>query len=262
MRKIFAAIALSLCALSAPAAVLLSDAFIYPNGPLTTVSSGVWTNHSGTPLEVDVTAGKVNLTENESEDVSAALSGPVSSGILYYGLDVNFSGLPSGEGNYFAMLRDSAFVFRARLYATTNGAAAGSYRLGVANSASTPNVVFNSNLPLGSSHRIVVAYDFNSLQTTLWLDPSVETDSSVIATDAVLVTPYSVYSFSLRQSLFLGSPGAPTIQGTGTLTVDNVRVATTFVEAVPEPFSLVPLSLMVFFFASRRTGVCKRSMIL
>jgi len=247
MRKLFAAIVLNLCVLSAPAATLLSEQFTYPNGPLTVVSGGVWTNHSGAALEVDVASGRVNLTENESEDVSAALSGPVTSGILYYGLDLNVSGLPSGEGNYFAMFRDSAFVFRARLYATTNGAVAGSYRLGVATAASTPNVVFNTDISLGTAHRVVVAYDFDNRQTTLWVDPAAESDPNVIATDAVPVLPYSVYSFSLRQSLFLGSPGAPTVQGTGTLTVDNLKVATTFVEAVPEPLSLLPLSLLFVF---------------
>src|SRR6185369_15457261 len=98
-------------------------------------------------------------------------------------------------------------------------ATAGSYRLGVATCASTPNVLFNSDLALGTVHRVIVGYDFSNLLTTLWLDPSAESDPSVSTTDAVPITPYSVYSFSLRQSLFFGSPGAPTVQGMGTLTV-------------------------------------------
>ena len=42
-------------------AALLDEPFNYPDGPLTTVSGGVWALHSGTvPLQVDVTGGKAD----------------------------------------------------------------------------------------------------------------------------------------------------------------------------------------------------------
>ena len=66
------------------AAVILNEAFNYIDGPLTTTSGGIWVNHSGTALQLDVASGKAKLTQSETEDVSAFLSGrPYSSGNLY-----------------------------------------------------------------------------------------------------------------------------------------------------------------------------------
>src|SRR4051812_36065525 len=80
---------------SAGAAVLFADQFTYTDGSLTSVSSGKWANHSGTAGQVDVASGQVNLTETESEDVNAQLTGgAVSTGVLYAGLDFNLSTLP------------------------------------------------------------------------------------------------------------------------------------------------------------------------
>ena len=57
---------LAIATLSSPAALILDEPFSYPDGTLVSVSGGNWTNHSGTLGQVDVTSGKVNLTQAES----------------------------------------------------------------------------------------------------------------------------------------------------------------------------------------------------
>ncbi len=241
MKKLFAIPAvLGVMLPSAFATVLFSDNFnSYGNGPLITVSGGVWSNHSGTLGEVDVLNGAVVLTENESEDVNALIAGgPYSSGVLYYSMLVNFSALPSfAAGGYFAHFKDSGTGFRARLFVTTTGAASGMYRLGINNGSTPVNVIFPADLSLGSWHQAVVRYDLSNVSTTLWVDPLQESDPSVTATDSV--TALQVTAIALRQSRTSST-------GMGTLSVDNVLVATSFVEVVPEPSGLLLFGLTGF----------------
>jgi hypothetical protein len=224
---------------NASATPLFSDDFnAYANGSITAVSAGIWANHSGTAGQVDVQSGVVNLTAAESEDVNALISGgPYTSGLLYYSLIVNFSVLPAGAGNYFAHFKDASTGFRARLFATTVGATPGYYRLAINNGSTPISATFGTDLSLGSFHQAVVRYDAGAVATTLWVDPTLETDTSVTATD--VVTPIGVSAFALRQSRTTGPVDM------GTLTVDNVLVATTFAEVVPvpEPSSILLASL-------------------
>src|SRR3954463_11621114 len=111
-----AALAVVLVAGQSHGAPIFSDNFTYPDGALTTISGGTWANHSGTAGQVNVTSNQVFLTEGESEDVNAVVSGgPYSSGTLYAGLDVNFSALPSANGGYFFHFKDATVSgFRGR----------------------------------------------------------------------------------------------------------------------------------------------------
>jgi hypothetical protein len=240
MKKYLILALLAFVSANASATPLFSDNFnTYANGFLTTVSGGIWANHSGTANQVDVLSGAVNLTATESEDVNALITGgPYTSGLLYYSLIVNFSVLPAGAGGYFAHFKDSTTTgFRARLFATTVGAAPGFYRLGINNGSTPISATFGTDLSLGSAYQAVVRYDVGAVATTLWVDPLLETDPSVTATD--VVTGLGITSIALRQSRTSG----PTDMGT--LTVDNVLVATSFAEvvSVPEPSSILLASL-------------------
>jgi hypothetical protein len=222
MKKCLVVSLLAFVAANASATTLFSDDFNYSNGSLA--------NHSATATQtgqVDVASSQVNLTATEAEDVSATITGsPYAAGTLYYSLLVNFSILPAGTGGYFAHFGDTTTGFRARLFATTVGAAPGFYRLAINNGSTPISATFATDLSLGSSYQAVVRYDLTAVATTLWVNPFLESDPSVSASD--VVTGISVSRMALRQSTATGN-------GMGTLTADNVRVATSFVEVVPEP---------------------------
>ena len=216
-------------AFSAPvtrASVLLSDEFAYPDGPITTNSGGRWNNHSGTAGQADTTAGKLNLTEKESEDINTAIGGapydPASGVVLYARFKASFTTLPSGAGTYFAHLKDATSGFRARVFASAAGAAKGSLRLGIAATTAAASYL-PTDLAQGSTHTIVVRHDVKAGISTLWVDPTSASDLNVVTTDATSGIP--VLALGFRQSLSSGA-------GMGVVAVDDLVVATTFEEAL------------------------------
>ena len=118
-------VAMSLATVS-KAIVILDEPFTYSDGALTNVSTR-WTNHSGTLAQMDVTSGKVNLTQAEGEDMNTGLTGaPYSGTTLYAKFVINLSALPLGNGNYFAHFKDGGTQnFKARVRVTTTNVTAG-----------------------------------------------------------------------------------------------------------------------------------------
>ena len=211
--------------------VIVDDSFNYPDGPLVGVSAGTWTNHSGTLGEVDVTSGKVNLDQRESEDVHVDLAGgPYEGLVLYASFLVNFSALPIGAGTYFAHFKGAtATGIRCRLFATTNGAASGRFRLGLANGAGIPvNVV--TDLELNTDYFLVLRYDTGTPASTLWIHPDSESATLDRAEATDPATALAITSFALRQ--------AGLNPGMGVLTLDELRVGTTFADVVHSGYRL------------------------
>ena len=214
----------------ADGAVLLDDPFTYQDGSLVSVSGGVWVHHSGSLTgEVKVVSESVLLSQTNSEDVSMELAGqpyPPSTNLwLYASMKVRFSSLPSGQGTYFAHFKAAGTSgFAGKIFATTNGAAAGSFRVGIANTSSSVSAVLNSDLSLQVDYVLVLRYAVSNSVSTLWLNPAAESDASVTATDppGLLNT---IAAFALRQSLSNGD-------GMGTLSLDNLIVATTFSDLI------------------------------
>ena len=234
-------LALLLCCNPGQAAIVFSDSFTYPDGALTTVSGGTWANHSGTAGQVNVVSGQTHLTEAESEDVNAVISGgPYTSGKLYAGLDFVFSSLPQGAGTYFFHFKDSTTSgFRGRVFATIQDAASGFYRIGITNGSNTGIVTVPTDLALNTPHRLVLSLDTGATPvSTLYLDSPTETGGTV-ATDVVTALP--ITSIAFRQSTTSG----PTTMGV--LDVDNLVVSTSYSDAavVPEPAALGLLTLCV-----------------
>jgi hypothetical protein len=214
----------------AHATLILSNSFAYADGALITVSAGsplgVWTNHSGTSGQVDVSGGVVNLTQAEAEDVSSGLpGGPYSTGKLYASFKVNFSALPGGNGTYFFHFRDLTTTdFRGKVFATATNSPAGSFRLGVAVGGQNNPALIPSDLSTNAEYKVVLRYDLATTNATLWLNPTSE--ASVInradAIDGPSTVEYPMYSVCFRQS--------GTTPGMGTLTLDDLLIGTTFAD--------------------------------
>lgn len=214
------------------AGLILDELFAYGNGPLVTVSAGVWNTHSGTSGQMDVVAGRAQLDAPQNEDVNTLLAGQpypaTTNTILYASFTVNFSTLPAPSGEYFAHFKDAtAANFRAKVFGLTGGAGAGQFRIGIANASNGPAAVVPAELNLHTDYRIYVRYVISNATAWLWLNPDSEASASASATDAA--APRTVTSFALRQST-----------GIGVLQLDDLRVGTSFADVYVAPPLLPP----------------------
>jgi endonuclease/exonuclease/phosphatase family metal-dependent hydrolase len=209
----------------AGAALLLDDSFSYPDGPLVTVSGGVWAHHSGSASEVMVSSGRVLLSEGNTEDVNAPLAGQpyASSGttnVFYASFTVKFTSLPSSGGTYFAHFKDSSTGFRARIWALTSGAASGKFRLGI---SSTVGSAISATLPVDLSrdtdYTVVTRLANTNSMSTLWVNPESESDASVSTGEST--STFTVVSYAVRENT-----------GEGALNIDNLRVGTSLADVV------------------------------
>lgn len=225
-RKVLGSVCLSVAMWNTDlrAAMILADKFDYPDGILQIVSTNKWVGHSGTTNQVDVSQGALNLTGAETQDVNALLSGqpylPISGGMIYAGFDLKLSALPSKSGAYFAHFKDATNDFRGRIWTLANGAASGSFRLGISSgSSSAAAVVLNTDLQTGVSYKVVCSLVVSNAAFTLWLNPKSESDTHILV-DASGGIPIAAFAF--RQAT-----------GIGTMTIDNVVVGTAFQDIVP-----------------------------
>ncbi len=215
-----------------PGAILLFEPFNYPNGPLVSVSGGSWTTHSGISGQMEVVSGRLDLRVPETEDVNTLVPGQpyaaTSSTVLYASFIVNFSTLPAAGGQFFAHFKNATGSnFRARVFSLTSGAPAGQFRIGIANTATSPTATNLASLNLNADYRVYIRYGISNVTTTLWVDPVSEASPSVTATDgagAQIVT-----SFALRQD-----------SGIGTIALDDLRIGTTFADVYAAPILVAP----------------------
>jgi endonuclease/exonuclease/phosphatase family metal-dependent hydrolase len=212
--------------------LFLFEPFDYADGPLVTVSDGLWVTHSGISGQVDVISGRADLRVPQTEDVSVLLPGQPyaanSSLSLFASFTVNFAALPSAGGQFFAHFKNSGTGFRARVFALTSGAAVGHYRIGIANSVTQPTVTNATDLALNVDQRIYLRYDISTATTILWVNPETETSPHVVAPNdgaAQIIT-----AFALRQD-----------SGIGVLTVDDLRIGTTFADVYDGPNTIPPV---------------------
>ncbi len=252
MKIILTIAALVMAATVAPASTILNDNFSYADGSLTNVSGGKWSNHSGTVGQVDVVTGRLFLTEAESEDVNALLTGQpytaAGGATLYSSFTINFSALPSGTGAYFAHFKDPTTGFRGRVFASTTNAAPNSFRLGIGNSsnASATSGQLAGDLSLNTTYTVVTRYNLGTGLSTIWLNPLSESSPSATASDAP--GPIDITAYAFRQSLATGN-------GMGSLFVDDLKIGTSFADVapIPEPAIYGLLGLGMAAFLARRT---------
>ena len=208
--------------------VILSESFSYTDGSLVSVSGGTWVHHSpsgSSTGEVQVVSGRAFLSQTNGEDVNAQLSGApyfATNDIVFYAsFIVNFRSLPTGNnGSYFGHFKDNGTGFRDKIFVATNGAASGTFRLGLANADnSVASGLLATNLSLNTDYVVVTRYVLSNATSTLWLNPGSETDPSITATDAT--TTITVSAFALREAT-----------GMGSLFLDNLVVSTSFSDVI------------------------------
>lgn len=228
---------LCLFAICAQANIVLQDNFdSYAVGNLTNNSGGFWSGHSGVaPINVvaddSVSApNALQITRNLAQDVNAtltnapyytagtnALQQPATT--LYYKFTLRMSSadLPTSAGTYFAHLKDTGNNFRGKAFALTSGAAAGNYRVGIANSANSPSATWDTDLLPDTTYVVIVRYVVTNAVSTLWINPTKESDTSITASDSS--TPINISTMAFRQA-----------SGEGTMNVDDLVVGTNFAD--------------------------------
>ena len=208
-------------AISATAAVIIDETFTYRDGALT--GNAAWDTHSGTAGQISVVGGAITLTDSNSEDVNSSFT-PVTSGTLFASFDISVADPIIYTGNdyeYFAHFKDDGFDYMSRLDIAAFSASG--YSLGLSQS-STAEVVSESVLSYGANYSVVLGFDFTSGLSTLWIDTTSITDTNI--TTSAVDSANDISAFAFRQGS--SSPDQE-------ITIDNLIVATTFAEVVPEP---------------------------
>ncbi len=224
---------LSGLAFSAQGESLLSEDFNYPNGSIVGAAGSPWANNSGaTPMLVtnNPPDGQLEVNFNRAEDIAAQFeNGPyMTNGLVtavYSKVTVRFLSPPTGAGTYFAHFTGESMSsdYRARIVASVTNvtslgnAAAGSFFLGIANNSSAiaSSVPFPTELTTNVTYTVVTRYVLATGLSTLWINPTDETSTSVTATLNVGLTNPKYYGF--RQA-----------SGEGIMRIDALRVATSF----------------------------------
>jgi hypothetical protein len=112
------------------------------------------------------------------------------------------------------------------LFASTNTAASGKFRLGISNKGPTPpNAQFPADLDLNTTYNVVMRYKVGVGVSTLWVNPSSINDTSVTATDSA--APGEIDLVALREAGTTNNPSPA-----GSQLIDNLAVSTTFTDVV------------------------------
>ena len=209
------------------AQLVVADSFEYADGPIETVSGLAWVTNYQPSNTVDVVSRRLFLTQSETGSVRVTFPAHVNTGRLYARFRVTFTELPSPTGNLFAFFRQSGVDnLRARVWARTEGAAPGSFRLGINAFSGTPEAI-PVDLSLGQTYTVVIRYSVTNHDSTLWIDPASEADTQQRVDSPATVFPsVGVMHFGFLQSSNVIGPGGP-----GTMFVDDLRIGRTFADA-------------------------------
>lgn len=233
MKKLFSALGGVVLAAACHGQLILQDSFSYPDGPIVGAPASPWVINYLPTNQANVISGKLFLTQSEDESVRINFPSSISAGFVYSRLNVNFSSLPIGAGNFFAFFRQSGVDnLRARIWASTNNAAAGKFRLGILTFGGSSPEMIPLDLSLGTTYTLVSRYDVTNVTCTLWINPRDESDVANRADD---LTPHPLTQASIGHYGFLQTDSFVLGQGNGMgeLTVDDLRVGKTFAEVLP-----------------------------
>ena len=193
MKKIGLVLSFLLTAAAARAELLFSDALNYPNGSIET--NGLWYCFNP-PANSDaiVTNGLLILNTANHDAVAAPTNGIVNPDFpstVYASFTINVSQLPAGvNGGYFCEFLDVTNNSAAHVFIDTKDTVVpGTYRLGIANFATSIATAGATNFPMdlatGITYQVVVSWDetASALGATFWINPSSESDQYVYPSD-------------------------------------------------------------------------------
>jgi hypothetical protein len=209
-----------------------------------------WTSHGGAagttgqiqyqaanltyPGLVTTGGGHVALVSANTEDVGYSFDPPVNSGSLYVSVlfqAVSTDLITNSAGDYFLHLHDgkASTNFRTRLFVRP-GTAAGTINIGIRMSSET--IVWDAaDLAADTTHLVVLRVDFvagdDNDVNSVFINPTISATEPTPTIVANVATGADYASGADRVSLRQGNAQA------GGFLVDELRVATTWVEAVP-----------------------------
>lgn len=269
MKKVLLSLTLFVAAAipTARAGIILSDDFVYNDGPICQPTASVinpsstWfaVSGSGAGKDLDVTNNILIVTSSRSEDGGNVLSGqpyltngPVPA--LYARYTLKCTGLPNSTGSYISHFTGTNVFglsgFRCRVYCSMTNlvdgtgpdGSLGQFNLGIANSGngvsgtSAQNIIGSTNFvwptPLLTNvlYTIVTRYYLSNGSSTLWVNPTAETDPSVTDPTPLpndLIPPNTVPSNGVINISLYGFRQA---FGEGTHQIDAFRVGTRFAD--------------------------------
>lgn len=234
-----------------------------------TPDSGVgdWDDISLTGSTLNVTSGAVTILAGNNQDMQLNFSSSdLTTGIIYAGFTLNVSdGTISGTNGSISTIfgfRDGTAtsgsfelgfgLFRPNSTAQTEGAlntTTSQFQFGIGDGTSLTNggTRWGSVSTYDTNYRVVIGWDLDEDEATLWIDPSTSSSTSVTATGLTGETR-GIY---IRQG-----------SGThGSSALSDLQVSTDFntaanISAVPEPSSFAALLGLgaLGFVATRRRG--------
>lgn len=208
------------------ATVLMSDNFdSYSNGNL--VGQGSWSAHSGAgnaPVQVVDGTVKLITQSTSAEDVNKSLGATMGTEDVWYaGFDLMVGSASTGK-DYFAHFLQGTSNFAARVGVSMG--TGGKFAFGLLGTTTYPEQLTGYDYDVEQLYRVITSYNFSTGLCTMWID-----GNQILTHQWYTGNANTAYAF--RQ----GSSGALR------LTVDNLIVATSYDEVVPEPATMLLLGL-------------------
>ncbi len=208
--------------------VSLEENFDYGSvgGDLTTISGGVWVNHSGTANQLLYDASSLSMTDYPSSDVGGSMlissSGsedvnneftPITSGKAYASTLINLSTVDSGT--YFFHFMDDSYGYSARVGAMDNGSGKIVFGIGATSSSLTYGT---TAFDLNTTYLLVASYDIASGTSNLYVLTTVAANEPA--------TPEATNTGDANKGI--QKIGVRQGGGGPTATLDGIRVANTW----------------------------------
>ena len=216
--------------------VLFQDSLNYPNGLIET--DGVWYCYApATPVkDAFVVSNLLVLDSSHSDAVAAPFTNNTGSTLLYASFTINASKLPTVNGGYFVNFGDATNNAICKIFIDTkNTVVPGTYRLGIANFATSITTVGATNFPMdlatGITYQVVIAYDPTTSSPlvggTLWINPSVADLGSPSGAGANYVYPVDTTTSTALLNINISHIGFSQYANQGVVAIGDVKVGTT-----------------------------------